>query len=88
MPERPLVEIYSRPGCHLCDEAKAVVDNVAKRRPLEVRVVNIETDPRLEARYGHDIPVVFINGAEAFRHRVSESDLERKLIGTWKPSIS
>ena len=56
------IEIYTRPGCHLCDEAKAVIQTVQDRHRLDVRVINIEDDPHLEAAYGMDIPVVFING--------------------------
>ena len=79
MPEPIRVEIYSRPGCHLCDEAKAVIDSVRGRHHLEVHVVNVEDDPQLEARYGTEIPVVFINGKKTFKYRVDAAELERKL---------
>ena len=71
--------IYSRPGCHLCDEMKAVVDLVARRVPLTVHIVDISNDPRLEARYGLEIPVLLVNGRKAAKHRVTEDELRRML---------
>ena len=83
MSELIRVEIYSRPGCHLCDEAKEVIESARGRYPLEVRVSNVEDDPQLEARYGTEIPVVFLNGKEAFKYRVDAAELERKLRELW-----
>ena len=80
------IEIYSRPGCHLCDEAKEVIERVGRRFPFALSVVNIETDPELEKLYGEQIPVVFINGSKAFKYRVDEAELEKKAKRLWKPS--
>jgi hypothetical protein len=74
-----VLTIYSRPGCHLCDEMKAVVDLVARRVPLTVDNVDISNDPRLEARYGLEIPVLLVNGRKAAKHRVTEDELRRIL---------
>jgi glutaredoxin len=71
--------IYSRPGCHLCDEMKAVVDLVARRVPLTVDIIDISSDPRLEARHGLEIPVLLVNGRKAAKHRVTEDELRRIL---------
>ena len=79
MHESIRIEIYSRPGCHLCDEAKAVIEPFSQKFPLEIKVTNIDTDARLRAAYGTEIPVILINGTEAFRHRVDAQALERKL---------
>jgi glutaredoxin len=84
MPNGIQIEIYSRPGCHLCDEAKDVIDRVRKRHGFELRVVNIEGDPALESVYGTEIPVVFINGTKAFKYHVDERELERKVKRLWK----
>ena len=54
--------IYSRPGCHLCDEAKAVIQNAG----YAVEEINIESDEELLRKYKYDIPVVMIDGVEAF----------------------
>jgi len=89
MPDNPIhVEIYSRPGCHLCDEAKEIIDRVRLRFPFAFRVINIETDPDLEKAYREQIPVVFINGNKAFKYHVDERELEKKVKKLWKPSIS
>jgi glutaredoxin len=78
------IDIYSRPGCHLCDEAKDVIDRVRKRHAFAVRVINIEGDPALESAYGTEIPVVFINGSKAFKYHVDERELEKKVKRLWK----
>lgn len=85
MPNPIRVEVLSRPGCHLCDEARAVIERVSDRYQLELRVINIETEPELEAAYGWEIPVVFIEGNKAFKYRVDEKELERKLKRLWNP---
>jgi glutaredoxin len=88
MPESIRIEIYSRPGCHLCDDAKAVIEPFSRRYPLELTVTNVDSSPDLRAAYGTEIPVIMINGTEAFRHRVDPRDFERKLKELWNPSIS
>ena len=72
--------LYSRPGCHLCDEMKATVDRVARQVALTLQVVDISTDAELEARYGLEIPVLVINGQKAAKYRVAEDELARILI--------
>jgi glutaredoxin len=82
------IEIYSRPGCHLCDEAKEVVERVRRRVPFALSVINIDADPELKKLYGEQIPVVFINGNKAFKYRVDEAELEKKAKRLWKLSTS
>ncbi len=74
------VELMTRAGCHLCDEMKAVVEQVA--RGLDVRLVetDIDEDEVLAGTYGHDIPVLFVNGSKAFKHRVSAKQLRARLL--------
>ena len=69
------ITLYGRPGCHLCDEAQAVLDRVAE--PYDV--VDIESDDELFKRYLERIPVVVVDGAEAFEFFVDESTLRRLL---------
>jgi thiol-disulfide isomerase/thioredoxin len=83
MPEPIRIDIFSRPGCHLCDEAKAVVEQFCKVYEMELRTINVESSTELENRYGMDIPVVLVNGEEAFRHRVDRVEMERKLKSLW-----
>ena len=72
--------IYSRPGCHLCDEMKAVVGRVVRQSapaPLEIEEIDISTDPALEARYGVEIPVLLVDGRKVAKYRVGEQELTR-----------
>jgi len=75
------ITIYSRPGCHLCEEMKAVVDRVARTVPLTVEEIDISTDPSLDAQYGLEIPVLMVDGKKAAKYRVGEADLRRILAG-------
>jgi glutaredoxin len=88
MQESIRIEIYSRPGCHLCDEAKAVIEPFSSRYPLQLTVTDVDSSPALRAAFGTEIPVILINGTEAFRHRVDARAFERKLKELWNPSIS
>ena len=71
--------IYSRPGCHLCDEMKAVVQQVARTIPLSLVEVDISTDAALEAEYGLEIPVLMVEGKKAAKYRIAEDALVRIL---------
>ena len=73
--------IYSRPGCHLCDEMKTVVARVAQTIPLSLDEIDISTDPELEALYGLEIPVLMLDGKKAAKYRIEEADLMRLLAG-------
>ena len=64
------VIVYSRPGCHLCDEAKAAIEKSNCSDHYTLEEVNIESDNELLKKYQHDIPVITIDGVEAFKHRV------------------
>ena len=88
MPSEIQIDIYSRPGCHLCDEAKDMIERVRLRFPFAVRIINIADDPELEKTYGEQIPVVLINGNKAFKYHVDEAELEKKVKRLWKPSTS
>jgi len=71
--------LYTRPGCHLCDELKETLWRVQRRQAFELTEVDISRDPALERQYGRDIPVLLINGSEAARHRIDQADLMRRL---------
>ena len=73
--------LYSRPGCHLCEDMKVIIARVAASVPgaLYVDEVDISTDPELERRYGQEIPVLEINGKKIAKYRVREEDLRRVL---------
>src|SRR5262245_59350140 len=75
------VRIYSRPGCHLCDDMKALVERVAGSIPIALEEIDISTSPELERLYGLEIPVLFVAGKKVAKYRVSEGDLRRTLAG-------
>lgn len=77
--KRATVTIYTRPGCHLCDEAKAAIEASGCTGEYSLEEVNIDEDPVLRERYGYDIPVIFINGVKVFKHRVDPGEFKRKL---------
>lgn len=56
------VVLYSRAGCHLCDEARAVVVAECDRAKVTWREVDVDADPQLQARYGEYVPVVEVDG--------------------------
>jgi len=73
--------IYSRPGCHLCDDMKTLVARVGQQSglPIAIDEIDISTDPELEARYGLEIPVLLVDGKKAAKYRISEPELARLL---------
>lgn len=75
------ITIYSRPGCHLCDEMKALVTRVGRDLPLQLTEVDISSDAELEERYGLEIPVLFVEGRKAAKYRIAEAELRRMLAG-------
>ena len=75
----PLVTLYGKPGCHLCDEAREVVARVRAQHPFELREVDISLDPELNRVYGERIPVLALNGEELFDFFVEEAVLVERL---------
>ncbi len=73
MPTR--LTVYARPGCHLCDDARAVLDRVGE----PYAEVDIERDDALLARYLERIPVVTLDGEELFEFFVDEDALRARL---------
>lgn len=58
------VTLYGRAGCHLCDEARAVVERVCGELGESYVEVDIDTDPALVERFGEEIPVTFVDGRQ------------------------
>jgi glutaredoxin len=77
--EKAQVILYTKPGCHLCDEMKDEIRRADCAELYALDEVNIETDPELLARYRYEIPVLLIDGVEAFRHRLRAADFKAKL---------
>ncbi len=71
--------LYTRDGCHLCDDVKAVLDTVRTEIPFALTIVDIDTDPALQAMYGLEIPVVLVDGRKAYKYRVDPRALRERL---------
>ncbi len=84
---KPHVIIYSRPGCHLCDEAKAAIRDAGCNDQFTLEEVNIESDPELLRKYKYDIPVIVIDGVEAFIHRVAPAEFRTRIYADKKSDL-
>ena len=73
------VTLYTRPGCHLCEDAKAAIAPLLREFDASLHEVNIDKDEVLEERYGWDIPVIFIGARKAVKHRVDVELFRRQL---------
>jgi glutaredoxin len=75
------ITIYSRPGCHLCEEMKATVLRVARRTQVSIAFdeVDISQNAELESRYGLEIPVLMVDGKKTAKYRVTEEEFTRML---------
>ena len=73
------VTLYTRPGCHLCEEAKTAIAPMLREFGAVLHEVNIEADVVLEQRYGMDIPVIFIGARKAAKHRIDVGQFRRQL---------
>ena len=74
--------LYTKPGCHLCDVMKAVVDRVVAKSlqgAITVREVDISADASLWSAYGEQIPVLFVNGRKAFKYRLTAEALRDRV---------
>jgi glutaredoxin len=75
----PTLTLYTKPDCPLCDEARSALERVRARVPFDLAVLDISADPGLSARYGERIPVVLVDGAQAYEYVVDEGELEARL---------
>jgi len=81
---KPHVIIYSRPGCHLCDEAKAAITSAGCSDQFTLEEINIESDDELLRKYKYDIPVIAIDGVESFIHRVDAKEFRTRINADFK----
>jgi glutaredoxin len=73
------VTLYSRPGCHLCEAAKAAIHPLLEEFGATLHEINIDGDAVLTERYGWDIPVLFIGTRKVAKHRINVKQLRRQL---------
>src|SRR4029077_3532349 len=78
----PEVVLYGRPGCHLCDEAREVLERIRAELPFVLVERDIERDDVLFKAYLERIPVIALDGEELFDFFVDEAELRRRLAYT------
>jgi glutaredoxin len=71
--------MYTRPGCHLCEEAKAALVPILREFGAALREVNVDEDAVLKERYGEDVPVIFIGPRKAAKHHLDLKQFRRQL---------
>ncbi len=75
----PEVTVYTRAGCHLCEEAKTAIAPLLKEFQASMREIDIDGDSTLVERFGCDIPVIYIGRKKAAKHRVNLEQFRRQL---------
>ena len=75
----PRVTLYTRAGCHLCEDAKEVLECARGRAAFELEILDIDRDAELCRLYNEEVPVIAIDGVKAFKYRVTEGEFLKKL---------
>ena len=73
------VTLFGKPGCHLCEEARVVIEQVCAELDEQYAEVDIDTDPALVARFGEEVPVTFVDGRQHDFWRVDPGRLKAAL---------
>jgi glutaredoxin len=75
----PRITFYTRSGCHLCDDARVLVERVCAELGESYVEVSVEDDSALEQRFGHEVPVTFVDGKQHDYWRVDPARLRAAL---------
>jgi glutaredoxin len=73
------ITVYTRPGCHLCEQAKAAIAPLLREFQATLREINVDADPVLQERYGSDVPVIFVGERKVAKHRVDLAQFRKQL---------
>jgi len=73
------VTLYTRAGCHLCDQARQAIESARRRTLFDYEEFDIDSDPQLQRLYNEEVPVIAIDGKKAFKYRVTPAELLKKL---------
>jgi glutaredoxin len=76
---KPLVTLYTRAGCHLCDDVKNVLSAAQRRAAFDYEERDIDADPELRRLYNEEVPVVAIDGRKAFKYRLTIDEFLKRL---------
>ncbi len=79
MKRKAHVRFYTKPGCHLCEEAKREIALADCAEEFTFEEINIAEDTELMERFGMEIPVIYINDVKAFKYRVDAAEFKRKV---------
>jgi glutaredoxin len=71
--------LYTRAGCHLCDQAKEQLRALRRQAEFTLREVDIDQDTELRRRYNDEVPVIFIAGRKAFKYRIDPRQFLERL---------
>jgi hypothetical protein len=71
--------LYTRRDCELCHEMEIVIGEVLRRFAAALKRVEIDGDAALEAQFGIEVPVLFVNGRKAFKYRCTARELRKRL---------
>lgn len=71
--------LYTRGGCHLCEEMKAQLEPLVREFGVELREVDVDTDAMLAGRFGEEVPVLLLDGRKVAKHRLDITQLRRRL---------
>lgn len=74
-PEKPKVVFYTKAGCHLCDDARDLLEDLAADIPFELTEIDIRSDLSIFEQYRYRIPVIIINDQTIVEGRIDQSDL-------------
>lgn len=80
-PSLPQVMFYTKAGCHLCDEARDMLDDIAAETEYELTEVDIRTSPELFEQYRYRIPVIIVNDNAIVEGRIEYRDLVKAFQG-------
>jgi hypothetical protein len=81
VPTEPRITLIGKPGCHLCDDARTVIERVAAELGVGWEERSILDNPRLHAQYWEQIPVTLVDGRQHDFWRVDEGRLRAALAG-------
>ena len=76
---KPRVTLYTRAGCHLCDDAKRVLMDARRSVDFDYEEFDIDADPELRRLYNDEVPVIAIGGVKAFKYHVDRKQFLRRL---------
>jgi glutaredoxin len=76
---RPVVTLYTRQGCHLCDDAKQVIDAARAHADFAYDERDIDLDPELLRLYNEEVPVIAIDGRKAFKYKLDMNEFLKRL---------